>query len=302
MLILASDDKGGIYSKLQGIGSRDIPFGIDDADREFKDLKLHNSLLYENYIKDDKNNKNNCINNMEQTHPIINSDIWNFEFDESPFKHVTIDNFLNKEFADDILDELNTLTKDKSYYYGNQNIEKNKYAFKSNLKNNLTRLFEELNSDAFISMIEHKTGISGIIRHNLNLQGAGVHKIFNEGFLCMHTDFEGYYDPQYGMLDRRINLLLYMNKDWKDDYGGHLCLYDREQGKITKRVLPLFNRCVIFATPDNIHGHPTPLEIPEDVARQSITTYYYTKNISGKNLKGGDIQPVTWYHDIKDYL
>ena len=61
----------------------------------------------------------------------------------------------------------------------------------------------------------------------------------------------------------------------------------------------MLNRCVIFLTPDNIHGHPDILHLPEDMVRQSITTYYYTRNTTGKNLNGNDIVPVVWYFDIK---
>jgi Rps23 Pro-64 3,4-dihydroxylase Tpa1-like proline 4-hydroxylase len=195
---------------------------------------------------------------------------------------------------------MDELTIDKSYYYGHQSIEKNKYAFNSNFNKNLQELFNELNSDEFISILEHKTGIDKIIRNNLQLKGAGVHKVLNDGFLCMHTDFEGYHDERCGLLDRRLNLLLYMNKDWKDEYNGKLCLYDKTLNKITKKITPILNRCVIFFTPDNLHGHPEPLKIPTNISRQSITTYYYTKNITGKNLDGKDIKPVQWYHDIKE--
>ena len=95
----------------------------------------------------------------------------------------------------------------------------------------------EKNSDpSFIDIIEEKTGIINIIRNNLNLQGAGIHKVYNNGFLCMHKDFEGYYDNLHGLLDRRINILIYMNPDWKEEYGGHLCLYDESKKEITKKI------------------------------------------------------------------
>jgi Rps23 Pro-64 3,4-dihydroxylase Tpa1-like proline 4-hydroxylase len=223
----------------------------------------------------------------------------NFQFDLDPYPHFIIDGFLKKETLDAILKEMDELTIDKSYYYGNQHIEKNKYAFKNNFDINLQELFKELNSDEFISILETNSKITNIIRNNLELNGAGVHKVLNEGFLCMHTDFEGYRDNKYGLLDRRLNLLLYMNPEWKQDYGGELCLYDKIASKITKKIMPLLNRCVIFFTPGNIHGHPTPLKLSENICRQSITTYYYTQNTSGKNLNGGDILPVKWYFDIK---
>jgi Rps23 Pro-64 3,4-dihydroxylase Tpa1-like proline 4-hydroxylase len=111
----------------------------------------------------------------------------------------------------------------------------------------------------------------------------------------MHTDFEAYEDFQHGCLDRKLNLLLYMNPEWQDEFGGHLCLYDKTLRKITKRIAPILNRCVLFFTPGNIHGHPQPLKIPENRFRQAITTYYYTPNPVGL----GDKLSVQWHFDIQ---
>lgn len=223
----------------------------------------------------------------------------NFQCELQPFPHVVIDNFLKEETISDLLKEMDDLTINKSYYYGDQNIEKNKYAFKNIFDVNLHELFKELNSDEFIKIIENVFGIDNIIRNNLQLKGAGVHKVFNEGFLCMHTDFEAYNDVNSGLLDRRVNLLLYMNPIWKEEFGGELCLYDKTINQITKKITPILNRCVLFVTPENIHGHPNKLNIPENMSRQSITTYYYTKNTTGKNLSGKDILLVNWYYNIK---
>jgi len=219
----------------------------------------------------------------------------NFVVDISPFPHTVIDNFIKAEYVPNILSEMNELTIDKSYYYGHESIEKNKYAFNKYFNKYLTDLFKEINNDEFINILEEKMGIKNLIRNNLELHGAGVHKVLNNGFLCMHTDFDGYRDANHGLLDRQINLLLYMNKDWQTEFRGDLCLFDRNQNKITKKIMPILNRCVIFLTPGNIHGHPSVLCLPEDnICRQSITTYYYTKNTSGC------VTPVMWYHGIKD--
>jgi len=223
-----------------------------------------------------------------------------FVFETLPFKHVVIDNFIKEEYIAELLNDMDELTIDKAYYHGLENTEYQKFAFKNNFNKTLQELFKELNGDEFINLLENKTEITGIIRNNLELNGAGVHKLLNKGFLCMHTDFEGYRDNTYGLLDRRLNLLLYMNKDWKDEYFGDLCLYDKQTNLIAKKILPILNRCVIFFTPGNIHGHPKPLNLPENKFRQSITTYYYTKNTTGKNLHGGDIQPLTFHYYIND--
>ena len=75
----------------------------------------------------------------------INSENLNFEFNKEPFPYVVIDNFINQEYLVPLLDNMNQLTKDNSYYYGDQKIEKNKYAFKENFKETLSELFKELN-------------------------------------------------------------------------------------------------------------------------------------------------------------
>jgi hypothetical protein len=237
---------------------------------------------------------------MKYIRPDPDSLEWNLTTE--PYPHIVVDNFLKDEYVQQVLDEMSDLHIADSYYHGHCTIEKNKYAFNRGFKATLSGIFAELNSDEFIQLLESKTGITDIIRNNLELHGAGIHKVLNEGFLCMHTDFEGYQDAQYGLLDRRINILLYMNPlEWRSEYGGELCLYDKFQQKITKRIQPILNRCVIFITPGNIHGHPKPLCLPQSWdCRQSITTYYYTRNTTGKNLQGEEMKPVQWYTDIQD--
>ena len=82
------------------------------------------------------------------------------QYDTEPFTHVVIDNFLKEETLFNLLGEIDELTIDKSYYYGHESIEKNKYAFKNGLNRTLAELFEELNSDEFITILEKKFNIN----------------------------------------------------------------------------------------------------------------------------------------------
>lgn len=218
--------------------------------------------------------------------------------EKEPFDHIVIDNFLNEEYVNDLLQQLDELTPDKSYYHGGDEVEKTKLAFNKNLSHLVEGILEELCSDEFIDIIERKFNMTNIIRNNPNLHGAGIHKVFNNGFLTMHKDFNYNNDPQHGLVDRRLNLLLYMNPDWKEEYNGHLCLYDEPKGIITKKVLPILNRCVLFNTTDAIHGHPHPMQIPEDKCRQSIALYYYSKNVTGLSVTGKPLSYVQWYNNI----
>ena len=67
------------------------------------------------------------------------------------------------------------------------------------------------------------------------------------------------------------------NEDWDDVYGGHLELWDRNMSNCARRILPEFNRLVVFSTTDySYHGHPDPLNCPPGRARISIAQYYYS--------------------------
>ena len=134
------------------------------------------------------------------------------------------------------------------------------------------RFLLDLNSFRFCTFLETLTGISGIIPDPY-FEG-GVHEIRKEGFLKMHTDFNWHKKLN---LDRRINMLIYLNKDWNKEWGGHLELWDSEMGKQCIKVPPLFNKTVIFSTTDfSYHGHPDPLQCPEGNSRKSLALYYYS--------------------------
>ena len=143
--------------------------------------------------------------------------------------------------------------------------------------------------------------------NDLSLKGAGIHRILNNGYLQFHTDFNTYYKNNVKRdkkihLDRRINLLLYMNPEWKDEYNGHLMLCDKDKKQCVKKILPILNRCVIFNTTNrSIHGHPKPLNVPPGIERNSIAIYYYTKNDrDGVDFEGDKPHSTIWCKNIKD--
>ncbi|HEY0562995.1 MAG TPA: 2OG-Fe(II) oxygenase, partial [Methylophilus sp.] len=103
--------------------------------------------------------------------------------------------------------------------------------------------------------------------------GGGLHEISRGGLLGIHADFQVNEGLQ---LFRRVNVLIYLNKDWKEEYGGMLELWDKAMQAKVVEVAPIFNRCVIFNTDaDSFHGHPEPLTTPDGITRKSIALYYY---------------------------
>jgi Rps23 Pro-64 3,4-dihydroxylase Tpa1-like proline 4-hydroxylase len=221
-----------------------------------------------------------------------------------PFPHIVIDDFLQSDRLPKIMAEVNKLRDvdaQSKYIDTSSPYEFNKYAFNSNYGSYLKQLFVELNSPEFIKHIEKITGVNNIICNDISLHGAGIHRIKSKGFLQLHTDFNTYHSKK-GMLDRRINLLIYLNPDWKPEYKGELCLCDKNTNMCAKKIEPIMNRCVIFNTTCvSIHGHPEPFNAPDHIVRQSIAVYYYTENKQGDkdiDFEGCPPRGTTWYPNI----
>ena len=193
----------------------------------------------------------------------------------APFSHIVIDEFFEPEAMNEVLTEVDAVDRSKRYAkFLDRETGHNKFAFFPDAVGPKTaRLAQCLNSGPFLAYLEKLTGIPNLIA-DPSYFGGGVHWIDNGGYLEVHADFN--HLKKYN-LARRINLLLYLNKDWKDEYNGHLELWDRPTMTKRKTVAPLFNRAVIFSTVEEaLHGHPTPLSAPPGVARRSLALYYYT--------------------------
>ena len=134
-------------------------------------------------------------------------------------------------------------------------------------------LFHFFNSAPFLQFLEGLSAIQGLIADPY-FHGGGFHETGRGGFLGVHADFR-VHDRLH--LHRRMNVIVYLNEDWRDEYGGCLELWDRDMKAKRTSVLPIFNRCVIFNTDaDSYHGHPDPLTCPPEVFRRSLALYYYT--------------------------
>jgi hypothetical protein len=137
----------------------------------------------------------------------------------------------------------------------------------------LRALFYAFNSKPFIRVLENITSIPGLIPDPYFL-GAGFHEIKQGGHLSVHVDFNHH---KVMNLERRINLLIYLNKDWKPEFGGQLELWNKDMSECKASVVPVFNRCAIFSTTeDSYHGNPQPINHPNGINRRSIALYYYT--------------------------
>jgi Rps23 Pro-64 3,4-dihydroxylase Tpa1-like proline 4-hydroxylase len=251
-------------------------------------------------------NKINILS--DDTHKLLDDESNNNKYKNNvPFEHIVFDNF----FDDETYELLVNFVKNKKPEDYNQSKIKdgklfkttaNKFAFDliNEFPENIKNIFNILNGNDFIKKLEKLTGIKNLIRNNITLKGAGFHKITKGGLLEMHTDFNNYKES-YGSLDRRINILIYLNPNWKKEYGGELYLADKESKKVIHKILPIGNRCVIFSTTNkSVHGHPVPLQCSTDT-RDSLALYYYTKNTNGETCFEGDPFHSTIYYNSKEF-
>jgi hypothetical protein len=203
-----------------------------------------------------------------------------------PFPHLVVDSLFPDYVLDDVLDELPAVPRgDDNDMSPTRAAERGKTAHQQAtfFGPKTTQLLYQLNAADFLDFLEKLTGIKGLIS-DLRLDGGGYHLTRRGGRLAIHTDFSHHRRWQ---LRRRLNLILYLNKNWKEEYGGHLELWDKDITSCKKRILPVFNRCVIFATDANSpHGQPDPLACPPDRGRQSLALYYFDNPSEMTNMVG----------------
>jgi hypothetical protein len=193
-----------------------------------------------------------------------------------PFPSIWFDDFFNADKLRQVLAEFpNMEGKGKGeVHYTNPN--EAKFASKGEYRfGELTKeLMHFLNSQPFLEFLQNLTGIKETLVPDPYFEGGGCHQIKPGGFLKVHVDFHKH---QKMNLDRRVNVLVYLNENWKEEYGGHFELWERDMSKCVTKIAPLFNRMAIFSTTDfSWHGHPDKLTCPPDRSRKSLALYFYT--------------------------
>jgi len=191
----------------------------------------------------------------------------------SPYPHAVFDNFFSAPMLREIANEFPEADSGNWQKFDNNREKKLASVGEDQLGPNTKRLIHNLNSGTFLSFLEKLTGIEGLIPDPY-LVGGGMHRIQPGGKLSVHVDFNKHADLN---LDRRLNVLIYLNEDWEESFGGHFELWNEDVSESIVKILPIFNRMALFSTTDKSwHGHPEPLTCPEDRSRRSIALYYYT--------------------------
>ena len=221
-----------------------------------------------------------------------------------PFNHIEINNLFKDEIVESVLKEFDEQNFDN---WDKRNDDKIQIKWRSNWKSDedvpqkTFELINYLNSGDFLRILSKITGIEGIIPDPY-LSGGGFNQINTGGTLAVHAD--GNWHDLMGV-HRRLNLIIYLNKDWQEEWGGHFEVWskteDNKPKECVKKISPLFNKTVIFKTDDfSFHGHPTPLKCPEDRSRRSLILYYYTNTRPKEEVVSLDTKHRALFHNPND--
>jgi hypothetical protein len=192
-----------------------------------------------------------------------------------PYAHIVLDDVLPPEVLERVYSELADMNSDDWNSYIHFNERKFSNTDMASWGPTLRAVSDAFASDRFRRFLDAVTGFENL-HADVSLDGGGVHRCYRGGFLNIHADFTAHHTVANWR--RRVNLLLYLNPEWEDDWGGQLELWNSSMTACEARVSPVGNRMLLFTTDEHsFHGHPDPLTTPDGVARQSLALYYFTE-------------------------
>jgi len=202
-----------------------------------------------------------------------------------PFRYVVIDEF----FEEGAIEYLHSLfpgseedvwkSPDNIHTVKKKVLKKGPYGIKEqSLDGEARQCLRYLNSGTFVKFLGELTGIKGLCPDPYLHEG-GFHLSGNGSKLDIHADYS--HHDVLG-LERRLNVLIYLNKDWDTaNFGGELKLYDAYLCEFAS-IAPTYNRVVIFETNlRTYHGFPSPINLSSEYkekhqGRKSVAMYYYS--------------------------
>lgn len=190
-----------------------------------------------------------------------------------PFRFLVIDNFLHQTAAEKLSKNFPEKRK-LSIHWKGLNEKKSEGSDWNSFGHDFLDLHKEISSPAFYQWLSEITGIDDLFTSNDSM-GSGLHLGENNSFLDIHVDFS--MNTKLNVY-RRINMLIYLNEGWQEDWGGNLELWDGKLSKCHHKISPISNRCVLFETSDeSYHGYDLITVPNDDIKRKSIYAYFYTK-------------------------
>tara|TARA_R110002051_G_scaffold253345_1_gene312423 strand:+ start:185 stop:967 length:783 start_codon:yes stop_codon:yes gene_type:complete len=195
---------------------------------------------------------------------------------QEPFPHCVIDDFFNEEIALLLEKDFPSFNNDIWHRYRNPLEVKNASNNWNHFPPLTYKVFQAFNSNIFCQFLKSKFNLDEELHQDSGLHGGGWHMLSRGGKLNPHLDY--FIHPKL-KLQRKINLIIYLNHHWKEAWGGDFGLWESDTasgkaGKLAKSISPLFNRAIIFETSNSWHGIAEKIECPSRQYRKSLAAYY----------------------------
>jgi len=186
---------------------------------------------------------------------------------------LVLDNLFSDELLERVLREILPLRESNWVRHDDEHIRQFNLRSALHLGEAGAQLVAHLHSARFLYFLSQVTGIWELLPDPY-LQGAGYHLIPRGGKFDVHVDRNTAYSTG---LVRRLSLLIYLNKDWKHEYGGQLELWSKDGKRREVAIEPIFNRTALFEIADqNYHGVPSVVNCPVGCSRNCFVVYYHT--------------------------
>lgn len=193
----------------------------------------------------------------------------------TPFPHICFDNFLLPEAAATIESQFPSFEEAKRLGKGFSAVnERGKYQVTDSelFPAAIKHLHDELQSPEFVENLRTLSGFKDLVG-DPELVGGGMHQTGPRGHLDVHIDFNYI---KHRQLHRRLNILVFFNRDWRDEWGGKTELWDENVKTLAHSFEPIYNRCVIFETSEISWHGVSAVTCPPSTSRKSFAGYYYT--------------------------
>jgi len=194
----------------------------------------------------------------------------------SPYPWICIDNFLREDFADELANsypsysDASTLGREFKAINESRKIQ---IVDAEKYPNPVAKIHELFASDAWLEKVSRFTSIPDVLA-DPDMNGGGMHLYASNALLDVHVDFNYVAKKQW---HRRLNILLFLNKGWKSEWGGQFEIWNSDVSELGAALEPVFNRCVLFETSEISYHGVRKVDCPSDVTRNSFAAYYYTR-------------------------
>ncbi len=218
----------------------------------------------------------NKVFNFDKFEEEVNNNKENYQ-NKKPFSFGAINELFSNDSLDGILESFPDINNEKEWDKrddkGIQVKLRTNWKTELDIPPKVLKVVQALQSGRFCRLLSEYTGIDGLMP-DYWFGGGGLNQIMPGGQLAIHVD--GTHNDEIKMY-RRVNVIVFLNKDWKDEYGGHLEFWDKDLTECIDKIRPDYNTMALFNTSDlTQHGHPHPLTCPENMSRKSLILYYYT--------------------------